>query len=130
MGITTYNKFNRIVTLLIIIGYVVVNIMMQINFFKGNNIFDKYQIAVSAEDAVKIAQQAYYAKTGFLLILLILQVIGGNFYRSFAWSLSAYSVMTLCFFGLKLPIILYLFGGALSLFSYYYGNYLKKKSIL
>jgi len=128
METTIYNKFNRIITILIIIGYVVVNIMMQINFFKGNNIFDKYQIAVSAEDAVKIAQQAYYAKTGFLLILLILQIVGGNFYRSFAWALSAYSIMTLCFFGTKLPVVLYLFGGLLSLFSYYYGNYLKKKS--
>ena len=123
------NKVSRIITILIIIGYVVVNCMMQVNFFNGNNIFDKYQVAASASDAIGIAQKAYYAKTGFLLILLILQVIGGNFYRSFAWSLSGYGIMMLCFFGIKVPVILYVFGGLLSLLGYYYGNYFQKKSI-
>ena len=127
MQTNTY-KINKIITILIIIGYVVVNILMQINFFKGNNIFGKYQIAISETDAVQIAQKAYYAKTTFLLILLILQVIGGNFYRSFAWSISAYSIIMLCFFGIKVITILYLLGGLLSLSSYYYGCYLKKKS--
>ena len=120
---------NRIVTILIIIGYLSVNTMMQVNFFNGNNIFDKYQVATSETDAVQIAQKAYYAKTGFLLILLILQVIGGNFYRSFAWSLSIYSIMMLCFFGIKIPTMMYVFGGLLALSSYYYGSYIKKKSI-
>ena len=120
---------NRIVTILIIIGYLSVNTMMQVNFFNGNNIFDKYQVATSETDAVQIAQKAYYAKTGFLLILLILQVIGGNFYRSFAWSLTIYSIMMFCFFGIKVPTALYAFGGFLALSSYYYGSYIKKKSI-
>ena len=119
-------KINRIVTILIIIGYIVVNISMQINFFSGNNIFDKYQVATSATDAVQIAQKSYYAKTGFLLILLILQIIGGNFYRSFAWSLSVYSLIMLCFFGIKVPTILYAFGSVLSLSSYYYESYKKR----
>ena len=118
---------NRIITILIIIGYLVVNIMMQINFFKGNNIFEKYQLAVSAADAVQIAQKAYYAKTAFLLILLILQVICGNFYRSFAWAISFYSIVMLCFFGIKVITILYVLGGLLSLSSYYYESYFSGK---
>ena len=122
-------KFNRIATILIIIGYLVVNIMMQVNFFSGNNIFNKYQVATSEANAVQIAQKAYYAKTAFLLILLILQVISGNFYRSFAWAISIYSIIMLCFFGIKVPVIMYVCGGLLSLSSYYYGSYLKKKSI-
>ena len=113
-------------TILIIIGYVIVNISMQINFFSGNNIFDKYQVATSATDAIQIAQKSYYAKTGFLLTLLILQIIGGNFYRSFAWSLSVYSLIMLCFFGIKVPTILYALGSVLSLSSYYYESYKKR----
>ena len=119
-------KINRIVTILIIIGYIIVNISMQINFFSGNNIFNKYQVATSATDAIQIAQKSYYAKTGFLLVLLILQIIGGNFYRSFAWSLSVYSLIMLCFFGIKVPTILYALGSILSLSSYYYESYKKR----
>jgi len=128
MGTETY-KINRIVTILITIGYLVVNILMQINFFGGNNIFDKYQVHTSAIDAVQIAQKAYYAKTGFLLILLILQVTSNNFYRSFAWSFSIYGIMMLCFFGFNVTTGSYAFGGLLSLSSYYYGSYLKRKSM-
>ena len=59
-------------------------------------------MATSATDAVQIAQNAYYAKTVFLLILLVLQVTSGNFYRPFAWPIFTYAVLMSCFFGRKL----------------------------
>lgn len=125
---TNYYKFNKIVTIIIVLGYVVVNVTMQINFFNGVNIFDKYQVASSDVDAVHIAQKAYYAKTGFLLLLLIFQVIQNNFYRSFAWAMTIYGGIMLFFFGVKMPTLLYVSGGLLALISYYYGSYLKNKT--
>ncbi|MDR1054267.1 MAG: hypothetical protein LBL90_00165 [Prevotellaceae bacterium] len=67
MKADTY-KINRIITILIVIGYVLANISMQVNFFKGNIIFDKYQVAISAADTIQIIQKTYYTKMGFLLI--------------------------------------------------------------
>lgn len=128
MKSTNAYKLNHIITLIIVLGYVVVNVTMQINFFKGINIFDKYQIAISPQDALDIAQKAYYAKTGFLLLLLILQIIENNFYRSFTWSMTIYGMMMIYFFGIKTPTILYISGGLLAFGSYYYGSYLNKKN--
>jgi len=128
MQTDTY-KLNRIITILIIIGYAITNVLMQIDFFGGNPIFNKYRLALDTDDAIKIGQQAYYAKTAFLLSLLILQVISGNFYRSFAWAFSIYCVIMLCFFGVVLPTIAYMFCALISLSSYYYGSYLKRKSV-
>jgi len=121
-------KINRIITLLFILGYIIVNVMMQFNFFSGHNIFDKYQVAASAGDAIQIAQRGYYAKTNFLLLLLIFLVVSRNIYRSIAWSLAVYCVMMLIFFGLNFTTGLYAFGGAICLISYYYGSYLKTKT--
>ena len=66
-------KINRIVTILIIIGYIVVNISMQINFFSGNNIFDKYQVATSAKDAVQIAQKSPVSVVDIAQVVLAAQ---------------------------------------------------------
>lgn len=114
---------NRVVTILIVIGYGIVNILMQINFFSGVNIFDKYQISSSALDAVRIAQDAYYAKTGFLLLLLILQVLRVNFHLALAISFTAYAVTMISFFGIVTSTSMFAFGAALALFRYGYGYY-------
>ena len=57
---------NKAVIWLAVIGYLVVNIRMQFNFFAGRNIFEKYRVAADTAQALSIAQQAYYAKTGWL----------------------------------------------------------------
>ena len=57
---------------------------------------------------LRVAQEAYYAKTGFLLLLLILMVFGVSFPLGFAVSFSAYAIMMSVFFGVKLPTALYL----------------------
>ena len=49
---------------------------MQADFFAGRDIFAKYQQTANAVDALRVAQEAYYAKTGFLLLLLILMFVG------------------------------------------------------
>jgi len=55
---------NRKVIFLGVAFYLLVNIRMRINFFAGGNIFSKYQTRTSPIDALRIAQDAYYAKTG------------------------------------------------------------------
>jgi hypothetical protein len=44
----------------------------EIDFFTGRDIFAKYQETATAVDALRVASEAYYAKTGFLHILLVL----------------------------------------------------------
>ena len=57
--------------ILFVLGYVLVNVRMEVAFFSGQDIFSKYQVATSPADALRIAQDAYFAKTAFLLILLV-----------------------------------------------------------
>jgi hypothetical protein len=91
-------SINRIVILVVVAGYVVVNVLMQIDFFAGRNIFAKYKETATAVDALRVGEEAYFAKTGFLLILLVLSAL----------SLSAYVIMMLVFFGINLSTALHL----------------------
>ena len=68
-------SINRIVILVVVAGYVVVNVLMQIDFFAGRNIFAKYKETATAVDALRVGEEAYFAKTGFLLILLVLSAL-------------------------------------------------------
>jgi hypothetical protein len=111
-------SINRIVIFVVVAGYVAVNLLMQFDFFAGRDIFAKYQETTTAVEALRVAQQAYYAKTGFLLILLILSAFRMSFPLGFALSFSAYALMMLAFFGIKLPTLLYL-GGAVALVASY-----------
>ena len=59
-------SINRIAMVVVVAGYVLVNLLMQADFFAGRDIFAKYQQTANAVDALRVAQEAYYAKTGFL----------------------------------------------------------------
>ena len=71
-------------------------------------------------DALRVTEKAYYAKTGFLLILIILSVFKVRFALAFALSMSAYVIMMLVFFGIKLLTALYLIGTMTLLVSYFF----------
>lgn len=92
---------------MVIAGYLIVNVAMQLDFFAGRDIFAKYQVATSAAHALVIAQKAYYAKTAFLLILLALLACGVSFPLSFGLSFVVYAICMLVFFGLGRPTVLY-----------------------
>jgi hypothetical protein len=111
-------SINRFISIVVVAGYIIVNLLMQVDFFAGRNIFAKYQTTTTAVDALKVAQEAYYAKTGFLLILLVLLTFRTTFALAFALSFSAYAVMMLVFFGIKLPTALYLIGAFALMGSY------------
>lgn len=112
-------SLNRITIWLVIIGYLVVNIGMQIKFFANQNIFDKYQVATDAVDALSIAQHAYYAKTAFLLILLVLLASRVPFGLGFGLSFLSYAVLMFIFFGLGTATMLYLVAAIALLASYF-----------
>ncbi|MBC9249589.1 hypothetical protein A9179_04800 [Pseudomonas alcaligenes] len=109
---------NRFISLLVIAGYLVVNLTMQVDFFAGHDIFAKYQVATSAEQALQIAREAYYAKTAFLLILLILLALRVPFGLGFGVSFLAYALIMLAFFGLGRSTAIYLLAAGLLLGSY------------
>jgi hypothetical protein len=84
-------SLNRIVSFIIVAGYLLVNIRMQMVFSAGpptpeHNIWSKYQIATTWQDALRIAQEAYYAETGWLVLLLVLLVFNVPF--GFAFGLT------------------------------------------
>lgn len=90
---------NRWMVWLVVVGYLAVNVTMQIDFFAGRDIFAKYQQAATAAEQLLIASEAYYAKTAFLLILLVLLAAGVPFGLAFALSFLAYAGCMLAFFG-------------------------------
>src|SRR5258708_23257629 len=101
-------SINRIAMVVVVAGYVLVNLLMQADFFAGRDILAKYQQTANAVDALRVAPEAYYANTGFLLLLLILMVFAVSFPLGFAASFSAYAIMMSVFFAVKLPTALYL----------------------
>lgn len=114
-------SINRIAIWIVATGYILVNGMLQIDFFVGRNVFAKYagkNPPTGSVDMLSIASDAYYAKTGFLLILILLQVAGLSFALSLAVSLTAYAAMMLAFFGVEPPTVLFAMGG-LSLIATY-----------
>ena len=113
-------SINRIVIWVVVAGYVVVTVLMQIDFFAGRNIFAKYQETATAVDALRVAEKAYYAKTSWLVLLLVLSVFGVPFALGFALSMSVYVIIMLVFFGIKLPIAIYLIGAIALLGSYFF----------
>ena len=111
-------SINRLLIILIVAGYAVVNITMQLDFFAGRDIFAKYQVASDAVQALRIAQEAYYAKTAFLLLLLILLTCRVSFELGFGLAFLAYAVLMLAFFGLGRSTAIYL-GAAVALLGSY-----------
>jgi hypothetical protein len=112
-------SINRIVILAAVAGYLLVNIGMQIDFFAGRDIFSKYQEASSPAEAHLIAEKAYYAKTAFLLILLVLLTCNVPFGLGFGLSFLAYAAIMLVFFGLGRMTAAYLAGSTVLLVSYF-----------
>lgn len=110
---------NRIAIFVVVAGYLFVNARMQNDFFAGRDIFAKYQVATSPETALHIAQEAYFAKTSFLLILIILQAFSVPFGLALGLSFVAYAVEMLVFFGFNTSTTLYLVGGIVVLASYF-----------
>lgn len=110
---------NLLIMMLVVAGYVVVNIRMQINFFGGHDIFSKYQVASSATDAPRIAQDAYFAKTGFLLLLLILLTFDVPVGLAAGLSFLSYSAMMVIFFGFNVSTTAYAVGSVVLLGSYF-----------
>jgi hypothetical protein len=107
---------------LAVIGYLVVNVRMQLNFFAGRNIFEKYRVAADAAQALSVAQQAYFAKTGWLLLLLILLSCNVPFGLGFGLSYVAYATTMLVFFGLNVTTTIYLLTALAVLASYFVGG--------
>jgi len=110
---------NKVVIWLAVIGYLIVNVRMQLNFFAGQNIFEKYRAAEDAAQALSIAQEAYYAKTGWLLLLLIL--LSGNvpFGLAFGLSYVAYATAMVVFFGFNTTTTIYSLAAIAVLASYF-----------
>lgn len=113
-------SLNRIAIIVTVAGYTAVNVLMQINFFQDKDIFAKYQEPTSLSNAVDIAQDAYYAKTAFLLILLILLTFRVSFPLGFAISMTVYAVLMLAFFGLTVPTTLYAIAAVALISTYLY----------
>jgi hypothetical protein len=112
-------SLNRIVIILFVLGYVLVNVRMEVAFFSGQDIFSKYQVATSPADALRIAQDAYFAKTAFLLILLALLTATVPFGLAAGLSFVAYAIMMLVFFGFNITTTAYAVGALIVLASYF-----------
>lgn len=115
----TINRVLVLLVLLVIAGYLLVNISMQIDFFAGHDIFAKYQVATDAADALRIAQQAYYAKTAFLLLMLVLLACRLPFELAFGLAFLAYALLMLAFFGVGRPTAVYAVASVALLASYF-----------
>lgn len=113
---------NRTLILLVVIGYVIVNLTMQIDFFAGRDIFAKYQPSATPAEASVIASKAYCAKTAFLLILLVLMTCRMRFELSFGLSFLIYALTMLVFFGIGRSTILYSAASLALLASYFWTN--------
>lgn len=112
-------SLNRIAIFVVVAGYLFVNIRMQNDFFAGRDIFSKYQVATSLENGLHIAQEAYFAKTSFLLILIILQAFSVPFGLALGLSFVAYAIEMLVFFGFNTSTTLYVVGAVFVLASYF-----------
>jgi hypothetical protein len=111
---------NRLLVILVIAGYALVNVNMQLDFFAGRDIFAKYQMALTVGEALRIAQEAYYAKTAFLLALLILLAFKVKFELAFGLSFLVYASIMLIFFGLGRSTAIYSAASVVLLISYYF----------
>ena len=117
-------SINRIVIFVILAGYVFVNVRMQMVFFSStptaeHNIWSKYQMATTWQDALRIGQDAYYTKTGGLLILVALQAFGVPFGLAFGLAFVCYASAMLIFFGLNPATTVYMVGAVALLASYF-----------
>ena len=45
-------SINQLIIIVAVAGYLIVNILMTVNFFAGQNIFSKYQVASSRKGKV------------------------------------------------------------------------------
>lgn len=115
-------SYNRIAIIAVVAGYLLVNITMQVAFFSGEDIFTKYQVAASPDEALDIAQNAYYAKTAFLLMLLALLALKVPFGLGFGLSFFAYASIMLAFFGLHTITAIYLAASIVLIGSYFLRN--------
>jgi hypothetical protein len=93
-------------------------------FFAGpptpeHNVWSKYQIATTWQDALRIAQRAYYAKTGWLVLLLVLLVFNAPGGFASGLSYAFYATAMLIFFGFNTSTTIYTVGAALLLASYF-----------
>ena len=105
-------SINAIIIWIFVLGYLWVNVHMQLIFFSGppsaeQNIWSKYQIATSTVDALRIGQDAYYSKTGWILILLILQALRLPFGLALGLSAVCYAVAMVAFFGFNASTTIY-----------------------
>jgi hypothetical protein len=117
-------SINRIVIFIFVAGYLFVNISMQTVFFGGpatveHNIWSKYQIATTWQDALRIGQDAYYAKTGWLVILLVMQAFKVPFGLALGLSFACYAIAMLIFFGFNPSTAAYAVGAVALLASYF-----------
>jgi hypothetical protein len=117
-------SINRIVIWIFVLGYLGVNVRMQLVFFSGppsaeQNIWSKYQIATSTVDALRIGQDAYYSKTGWILILLILQALRVPFGLALGLSTVCYVVAMIAFFGFNASTTIYSISALALLISYF-----------
>lgn len=119
-------SINRILILAAVAGYLFVNIGMQVDFFAGRDIFSKYQQASSPAEAHLIAEKAYYAKTAFLLILLVLLTCNVPFGLGFGLSFLAYAAIMLAFFGIHMITAAYLVASVALLGSWFVGQYARQ----
>lgn len=119
---------NKLLIYLVIAGYLVVNVLMQINFFTGKNIWAKYylkdtkQTAVVASDVsaeVEAGRKAYYAKTAFLLVLIIFLAFNVSFPLGFSISFVLYAALMLIFFGLNRTTGIFMAASMCTLVSYF-----------
>jgi hypothetical protein len=117
-------SINTIIIWIFVLGYLWVNVRMQFIFFSGppsaeQNIWSKYQTATSTVDALRIGQDAYYSKTGWILILLILQALRMPFGLALGLSTACYAVAMVAFFGFNASTTIYSISALALLVSYF-----------
>ncbi|MEI1279762.1 hypothetical protein V6Z05_15635 [Leptospira venezuelensis] len=122
-------NLNKVIIRLVIGGYIFVNVFMQIDFFAGRNIWAKYykiennqvteQNYENEVSEIEAGKKAYYAKTFFLLILLILLAFNVKFPLGFGISFFSYAILMLLFFGINRPTTIYFLASALTLITYF-----------
>ena len=84
-----------------------------------HNIWSKYQIATTWQDALRIGPEAYYAKTGWLVILLALQTFNVPLGLAFGLSFACYAIAMLIFFGFNPSTTAYVVAAVALLASYF-----------
>jgi hypothetical protein len=116
-------SLTQIAIWLIVAGHVLFNGTLQVAFFTGGNVFGKYTVGNAPDDAVsmlEVARNAYYAKSAFLLLLVILLAARVWFSLSLAISLSTYAITMASFFGFTYTTVVYLLGALLLVGTYLY----------